>query len=49
MEQTFGTDAKWIATSQAELASIGFHGTGAFARIHMERFKLIILPFLILR
>lgn len=26
----FGTDAKWIATSQAELASIGFHGTGAF-------------------
>lgn len=26
----FGTDAKWIATSQAELANIGFHGTGAF-------------------
>lgn len=26
----FGSDAKWLSTSQSELAEIGFHGTGAF-------------------
>lgn len=26
----FGSDENWLATSQSELASIGFHGTGAF-------------------
>lgn len=26
----FGSDEKWLETSQRELASIGFHGTGAF-------------------
>lgn len=28
--ERFGSDENWIATSQAELAAIGFHGTGAF-------------------
>ncbi len=26
----FGSDAKWLATTQAELAAIGFHGSAAF-------------------
>lgn len=26
----FGTDEKWLSTTQRELSEIGFHGTGAF-------------------
>ena len=29
--QRFSSDADWVATSQRELADIGFHGTGAFS------------------
>ncbi|MBR3682711.1 MAG: hypothetical protein IKL67_04775 [Tidjanibacter sp.] len=29
--QRFASDADWVATTQRELADIGFHGTGAFS------------------
>lgn len=37
--ERFGSDENWLATSQAELASIGFHGTGAFCTDTYEKIQ----------
>lgn len=37
--ERFGSDENWLATSQTELASIGFHGTGAFCTDTYEKIQ----------